>query len=390
MSVRTTVLGQPIETVDAPTTRALAVVLSDIDDFEVLRLARGDSWATEQRDLVEMALEHVAADMARTVAVTFVAPDAWVATLGGVDAAELACDAERYAEAARARIASDTAVTVSIGVSRPQVGTTRMETAIAEAVSGVERKLIDSGDRVTVYQQPPRDVGVRHQPDRIENELARAIRDCDVAGALNVLSAWIDQIAAIKGTTPDVLRRWVTAEVMYALDVSGRRRLPDGSVDWFDAFSRLSLDEVNEMSGIHDRSYLMLWLQRLLDRIVDVRAPASAGRHVLALVEEYIDKHHGEDLRLSTVAAEVFVSPFYISHLFQRERGTTFLKYLTGVRMQHARELLSGSDLPVEVISIRVGYASAKRFRTLFKRTFSVTPTEYRARGRGTARRYVR
>ena len=378
MTLPRTVLGQPLAQVDAPTGRALVVVLVDIDDFEVSRLARGDTWANAQLDLVSDALNKPDLPQNTALTPTFVPPDAWIVAMGGEVAEDLGAIAVGYAEQIRALITETSDVTVSVGVSRAHTGVTRQEAALGEAVSGIERKLIDPGNQVTVFDVAPEGV-VEGVPERIEQELARAIRDSDVEGALNVLASWIDRIVAIEGATPEVLRRWVTAQVMYALDVSGRQRLPDGSVDWFDAFSRLSLEEVMEMSGITDRSYLMLWLQKLLYRIVDVNTPPSAGRHVLALAEAHIQEHHAEDLRLSTLAAETFVSPYYISHLFQREKGTTFLKYLTSVRMQHARELLAGSDLPVEVISIRVGYSSSKRFRTLFRRTFKVTPSEYRA-----------
>jgi len=377
MDLPNTVLGQPLTQVDAPIGRALVVVLVDIDDFEVSRLARGDDWASAQLDLVSDALGKPELPRNTAWTPTFVAPDAWIVAMGGEVADDLGAVAVGYAEQIRALIKETSDVTVSVGVSRPHTGVTREQAALGEAVSGIERKLIDPGNQVTVFDVAPEGV-VGGVPERIEQELARAIRDSDVEGALNVLSSWIDRIVAIEGATPDVLRRWVTAQVMYALDVSGRRRLPDGSVDWFDAFSRLSLEEVMELSGITDRSYLMLWLQKLLYRIVDVNTPPSAGRHVLALAEKHIQDHHAEDLSLATLAAETYVSPYYISHLFQREKGTTFLKYLTSVRMQHAGELLAGSDIPVEVISIRVGYASSKRFRTLFKRTFKVTPTEYR------------
>ena len=372
------VLGMPLTTVDLPIGGALVVVLVDIDDFEVSRLQHGDSWASDQLNLVSNALGKPELPHLTALSPTFVAPDAWILTMTGELADELVAIAVDYAEAIRALVTETSDVTVSVGVSRAHTGVTRQEAALGEAVSGIERKLIDPGNRVTVFDVTPEGVG-GGAPERIEQELARAIRDSDVEAALGVLSSWIDRMVAIEGATPEVLRRWVTAQVMYALDVSGRQRLPDGSVDWFDAFSRLSLEEVMELSGITDRSYLMLWLQKLLYRIVDVNTPPSAGRHVLAVAEKHIQEHHAEDLRLATLAAETFVSPYYISHLFQREKGTTFLKYLTSVRMQHARELLSGSDLPVEVISNRVGYPSSKRFRTLFKRTYKVTPTEYRS-----------
>jgi AraC-like DNA-binding protein len=371
----TTVLGQPVAEVPGPVSPALVVVLIDVDDFEVLRLARGDDWAHAQLGLLEQALDQPDLTARSAVLATFISPDAWLVTLGGDLTADLVPQAVEYGERVRSSIDAQHEITVSVGVSRAHTGPSRMEMALAEAASGIDRKLIEPGNQVTVYTATePSEIQLH---GRIEQDLARAIRNSDVSGALDVLSRWIDQIAAAEGVTPDVLRRWVTAEVMYALDVSGRERLPDGSVDWFDAFSRLSLEEVMEMSGIHDRSYLMLWLQRLLDRIVQVNT-SSAGRHVLALVEQYIKDHHAEDLRLSTLAAGVFVSPYYISHLFQRELGTTFLKYLTGVRLQHARKLLAETDIAVEVISVRVGYVSSKWFRTMFKRTFKVTPTEYR------------
>ena len=375
MTGPTTVLGAQVPTVDAPDSGALTVAIVDIDDFEVMRLARGDCWGDAQLAGVGRVLRSLAADA--EAALTFVRPDAWIVALGSDSADDLVARAVSLAQHVCAEVAKTTDVTVSIGVSRAHSGATRMESALAEAVSGIERKLIDPGNRVTVYDCRSANCA-KAEPERIEQELARAIRDSDVQQALQVLSGWIDRIAAAEAATPDVLRRWVTAEIMYALDVSGRRRLADGSVDWFDAFSRLSLEELMEMSAIHDRSYLLLWLQRLLDRIVDVNTTTSAGRHVLALVEKYIDEHFADDLRLSTLAAEVYVSPYYISHLFQRERGTTFLKYLTGVRMQRARELLADTDVPVEAVSARVGYGSSKRFRTLFKRTFKVSPSEYR------------
>jgi AraC-like DNA-binding protein len=381
MSMPTTVLGQHVAELPAPEARALVVILIDIDDFEVSRLARGDCWAAEQLAIVEQVLANMRERGPAGTSITFVAPDAWVLAIGGNDADQLGRNAVAEAEAIRDEIVRASDVSVTIGVSRPHGGGAKMELALGEAVAGIERKLLESGNRVSTYV-PPNDRSACAVPERIEQELARAIRDGDVEMALTVLSAWIDRIAEAEGATPGVLRRWVSAELMYALDVSGRQRLADGSVDWFDALSRLSLEELVTMSGIHDRSYLMLWLQRLLDRIVDVPARNAAGRHVLVLVEDYISVHSAEDLHLADVAAAVFVSPYYISHLFQREKGTTFLRYLTAVRMQKGRELLATSAMPVQVIAGQVGYLSAKRFTMLFKRTFKVSPSEFRLQHR--------
>ncbi|UWP85305.1 helix-turn-helix transcriptional regulator [Dactylosporangium fulvum] len=352
----------------------LVAVLADIDDFEVNRLARGDDWAADQ---VSMARKHAESLLPAGARLALVPPDSWIVTLAGDDRGRLMAAAKEYADSLLAAVSAETDVAVTISVSNPHAGPARLETATSEAVRAVERKLVGGGNRLYLFDDH-NSAGAAALPERVEGDLARCIREGDASGAVDALRRWIDRVALVEGVTPDVLRRWIGAELLYALDVAGKRRLADGSADWVDAFDRLALDELLEMFEIHERSYLMLWLGQLLPRIVEVQAPQSPGRHVLAMVEQYIRDHYAEDLRLSTVASTVYVSPFYISHLFQRELGTTFLRYLTGVRMHHARQLLAQTKLPVEAIADRVGYCSPKRFRVLFKRTFNVTPTEYR------------
>ncbi|MFB9184260.1 helix-turn-helix transcriptional regulator [Dactylosporangium sucinum] len=352
----------------------LVAVLADIDDFEVSRLARGDDWAADQ---VAMTQKHAESLLPAGARIALVPPDSWIVTLSGDDPGELMAAAKQYADSLLAAVGTETDVAVTISVSNPHAGPARLETATSEAVRAVERKLVGGGNRLYLFDDH-NSAGAAALPERVEGDLARCIREGDASGAVDALRRWIDRVALVEGVTPDVLRRWIGAELLYALDVAGKRRLADGSADWVDAFDRLALDELLEMFEIHERSYLMLWLGQLLPRIVEVQAPQSPGRHVLAMVEQYIRDHYAEDLRLSTVASTVYVSPFYISHLFQRELGTTFLRYLTGVRMHHARQLLAQTKLPVEAIADRVGYCSPKRFRVLFKRTFNVTPTEYR------------
>ena len=379
-----TVLGQPIAVPDqAGGEGHVLVVLADVDDFEVSRLSRGDEWAAGMLETAAAAVERCAAGYApdRHGAVVAVPPDAWMVTFHGADPVELRATGRRFAALVRDRVQAACGMAVTVGISRPHAGAARVEAATAEAVAALDHKLVSGGDAVyDVAEVPAAEAsgGPVPVPDRVEERLARCIRRGDATGAVATLRSWIERVSAVDGVTPDVLREWLAAEVLYALEVAGQRRLSDGSTDWIAACSRLPLNEVVEMYDIHDRSYLVLWLEQLLPRIVASHAAPSPARHVLAVVERYIQEHYADDLRLVTVSEAVFVSPYYISHLFQRELGTTFLKYLTAVRMRHGRRLLAETDLPVELVAEQVGYQAPKRFRELFKRTFHVTPSEYR------------
>jgi YesN/AraC family two-component response regulator len=178
-----------------------------------------------------------------------------------------------------------------------------------------------------------------------------------------------------------VLRSWLAAEILFALNVVGERRLSDGSMDWFEVFGKTSFDELLAMGTIHEQSYLGLWLERLFERVFDrTRTPSTSGRHILKLVETYIHEHYAEDLSLTKVAQAIFVSPFYISHLFHRELDSTFLRYLTAIRIAKARQLLINTSLQVSEVGALVGYGTAKNFRCTFKRVVGVTPSAFRAK----------
>lgn len=73
----------------------------------------------------------------------------------------------------------------------------------------------------------------------------------------------------------------------------------------------------------------------------------------------------------------MFVSSYYLSHLFRREMGVTFSDYLTKVRVSRAKELLM-EGRSVEDVSECVGYRDGNYFIKIFKKYVGVTPSKYR------------
>ena len=152
-------------------------------------------------------------------------------------------------------------------------------------------------------------------------------------------------------------------------------------MDWVEIFgqSQTTFEELTSIATIHEQSYLSLWLEQVLPLSIQKDAePKASKRHILALVETYLHEHYAENLSLAKVSRTLYVSSFYISHLFHRELNTTFLKYLTAIRMAKARQLLLETDAPITSIARQVGYTTPKNFRCVFKRAIGMTPTEFR------------
>lgn len=373
--------GQPRELVQSATAPSpwSIVALVDIDDFVVSHLARGDEWAGAEIARVEAIVREETAQEPFRVVVQRLEPDEWIVVLGGAVPAALQDAAAALAERLRARVEEAGGCTATISLGRVAQGPDQVEQSLSEAVHANQQKLVLGGNRVIIAAHEPGENGDRPSPERIEHELSQKLREGDQEGALRVLKEWVTTSAELEGVTPEVLRSWLAAEILFALNVVGEHRLSDGSMDWLEIFGHTSFDELLSMRMIHEQSYLVLWLERLFARIFEQSdTPRTSGRHILKLVEGYIQEHYAENLSLTKVAQAVFVSPFYISHLFHRELDTTFLKYLTAIRIAKARQLLLGTTLQVAEVGALVGYRTPKNFRSAFKRVVGVTPTEFR------------
>jgi two-component system, response regulator YesN len=78
--------------------------------------------------------------------------------------------------------------------------------------------------------------------------------------------------------------------------------------------------------------------------------------------------------------AEVLqVTPNYLSSLFHKKQGITFVKYVTSIRMLKAKELLlTEPDCKVQEVAQRVGYLSSRHFTKLFVEQYGCYPSEIR------------
>lgn len=95
-------------------------------------------------------------------------------------------------------------------------------------------------------------------------------------------------------------------------------------------------------------------------------------------IKEYIDKNYTRDLSLEDIANHVYLSPYYISHIFKKELGLSTINYLINRRVGEAKKLLLTTGLTVEEISSRVGYENVNYFSMLFKKIAGVSPGKFR------------
>ncbi len=102
------------------------------------------------------------------------------------------------------------------------------------------------------------------------------------------------------------------------------------------------------------------------------------GAHLL-WIRESIFRWPEQDWSLEVLAKELHLSRSRFQHLYAETFGSTLKQDVINSRMQCACNLLRGTELPMEEIAYRCGYANVSHFSTLFKKMMGVTPKNYRS-----------
>ncbi|MGC9312045.1 MAG: helix-turn-helix transcriptional regulator, partial [Sediminispirochaetaceae bacterium] len=134
-----------------------------------------------------------------------------------------------------------------------------------------------------------------------------------------------------------------------------------------------------EAAGAESREELYTlgtrWFRQLTEMVAvqrDSSMPTALRRAL-----EYIDLHYSRPIQLSDVALHVEVSPAYLSNLFTRHLGRSFIDQLTDCRIDRAKQLLAEQGHPIKTISHMVGYQDPNYFSRLFKKWTGQSPTDY-------------
>lgn len=100
----------------------------------------------------------------------------------------------------------------------------------------------------------------------------------------------------------------------------------------------------------------------------------------LLSVRDWLDEHFTERPELDVLARIACMSRSHLCHQFRKHFGTTISSYVIRKRMSIAQRLLYDIEQRPGEIAEMVGYPDIFQFSKQFKKTFGVSPTEYRKR----------
>ena len=114
----------------------------------------------------------------------------------------------------------------------------------------------------------------------------------------------------------------------------------------------------------------------IVERMSTTDVNGTARR--VAAAREFIRRHAAAGISVADVASALSVSPRLLSKNYRMVLGSTVLDDIQAERLSRVRHLLKSTTTPIDRIGGQCGFKSPAHLKTLFKRTFGKTMSEFR------------
>ncbi|TJY44089.1 response regulator [Cohnella pontilimi] len=136
------------------------------------------------------------------------------------------------------------------------------------------------------------------------------------------------------------------------------------------------------MQGTRFRSAKELkeWAFRGLERIREDadRETNHSRSSLIKQIQNFVEQNIHKDVSLQSISEHVFLHPVYVSKIYKLETGENLSDYMNRIRMEKAEYMLKKGTDKIYEIAAHLGYQRPHSFNHAFKKSFGMTPQEYR------------
>ncbi|MBP1577688.1 MAG: helix-turn-helix transcriptional regulator, partial [Oscillospiraceae bacterium] len=135
----------------------------------------------------------------------------------------------------------------------------------------------------------------------------------------------------------------------------------------------------NKLLAIEDDAARKQFAHHYLQKVIDLLIMDDAADNEAWPQEilEFINAEYQNNITLEDASRKVGFSTYYFSRLFKQKFDKPFIEYLTQLRIQKAKTLLSSPGVSVKNVCYSVGYSDPNYFARVFKRETGMSPSKF-------------
>ena len=131
-------------------------------------------------------------------------------------------------------------------------------------------------------------------------------------------------------------------------------------------------------SQIRKKIILLQFIHELWKKGFIVENDTTGRNTVEKEMVSYIQQNYTGKILLREFGEQFHLSEKYISRYFKEHFHITLSQYVTYLRLEHAKQMLQETDIPVTEVAMQSGYQNISYFIRSFKKTYGVSPLKYR------------
>jgi len=237
------------------------------------------------------------------------------------------------------------------------------------------RQRAEQQSEIGEFIQERKKLGAKWQyPWESERALLQKVKIGDRTGAKEILNAILGTILFKDIGDLGILK----ARLLELLSVLSRSGV-EGGVD-SDTMLERNLAYVNKVMQINDQEDLCAWISAALNEFLELVYSAQDAHKMTQIrpAINYIEANYDKPLTLAEIAKASHLSVSRLAHVFKEQMGITLIDYVTGVRIEQAKELLLSTDQSCTEICFQAGYNNQSYFTRTFKALVGMTPRQFR------------
>ncbi|MBE1445887.1 helix-turn-helix transcriptional regulator [Paenibacillus sp. OAS669] len=354
--------------------KALGVLALQIDSLEGTRYSESD------KELLLFAINNIVGELLPDGCLigTLLLDQSQVSLLTADtdDPAEMNAYFYGMAERIKQKLLELLQLRVSIGISRPFHRYTDAMDAYSESLEALKRRISLGHELVLSYGDIESNPGTL-QPSvswaHMEDYLLNALKTGDSGAVYDYYNNYVSSLLEKGVMFNDFQMQMIQLITKIYRLVQQQGGTLDGLIG--------SMSVINRFMKLHTVEEITSWFKTVL---LPPTIAFLQGRidtqyiNIAHQMVEMIHEQYDQDITLESCAQQLKFHPVYLSRVFKKEIGVTFIDYLTNHRMNMAKLWLKDSQMKITEIAERLNYNSSTGFIRTFRKAAGMTPGQYR------------
>jgi two-component system response regulator YesN len=269
---------------------------------------------------------------------------------------------------------------VSIGIGRVYTHIADVEVSYREALTALQYRLFRDSDPILYIEEleNPKGKTGTYYPRKHEELIIAALMKGDIAEAERALIYFMQSVRQTKSyafiyQSYHMLLSSVIQAIIQCTERQGGGILEVSENNLFD-----QLKERRTSNEIFD-----WFIEQCFPLIIKMTEQAdqtqiTKGHSDIMLICKYIRENIQSDISLTQCSELISMTPPYVSRLFKKVTGISFVDYVVQCKMEEAKRLMLETDYHIQEIANLIGY-SERNLNRIFQRFTGLAPGQFRA-----------